>query len=199
MSDEDLTVRKEIPGFPGYFVDADGSVWSRRKLFRPGVAPFWRHMKISIRPDGYGVVGLRPQTNSKVKVFYVHRLMLETFVGPCPEGMIACHNDGNPRNNTASNLRWDTPANNSQDSVRHGVIPKGSKAVSSKLKEADIPLIRQLREHGFTHQKIADLFDVNEVSIRDIIHGVTWKHVLPPISAEEEADAFASALPPQGL
>lgn len=54
------------------------------------------------------------------RMAYVHRLVLLAFVGPCPPGMEACHNDGNPTNNTLANLRWATRADNNLDRVRHG-------------------------------------------------------------------------------
>lgn len=50
----------------------------------------------------------------------VHRLVLETFVGPCPDGMEACHGDDNRRNNLLMNLRWDTKSANCQDRTRNG-------------------------------------------------------------------------------
>ena len=50
----------------------------------------------------------------------VHHLVLETFVGSCPTNMEACHYDGDAANNNLTNLRWDTKANNSKDSIRHG-------------------------------------------------------------------------------
>ena len=50
----------------------------------------------------------------------VHALMLKAFVGPRPDGMSACHNDGDPTNNTLDNLRWDTHRANMIDKVRHG-------------------------------------------------------------------------------
>lgn len=51
---------------------------------------------------------------------YVHRLVLEAFVGPCPDGMEACHGDGVRTNNALRNLRWDTRSENHRDKVRHG-------------------------------------------------------------------------------
>lgn len=50
----------------------------------------------------------------------MHVLVLEAFVGPRPTGMDGCHNDGNPRNNHLSNLRWANRSGNMYDAVRHG-------------------------------------------------------------------------------
>lgn len=50
----------------------------------------------------------------------VHQLVMITFVGPPPEGMVVCHNDGNAKNNRLSNLRYDTPRENTFDNVRNG-------------------------------------------------------------------------------
>lgn len=53
----------------------------------------------------------------------VHTLVLAAFVGERPPGLHGCHNDGNNENNHVSNLRWDTPAENMHDKVRHGTNP----------------------------------------------------------------------------
>lgn len=51
----------------------------------------------------------------------VHRLVLEAFVGPCPEGMtVGRHLDDDPNNNHISNLAWGTVSDNSKDKVRNG-------------------------------------------------------------------------------
>jgi hypothetical protein len=67
--------------------------------------------------DG-GRCRVRLRKDGSVKMHSVHRLVLEAFVGPCPDGMEGCH--GNFRNNALSNLRWDTKSANQFDSVRHG-------------------------------------------------------------------------------
>lgn len=56
---------------------------------------------------GYGVIA-------------THTAVAEAFLGPRPEGMYVCHNDGNPLNNAISNLRYDTPSSNILDTVKHG-------------------------------------------------------------------------------
>lgn len=50
----------------------------------------------------------------------VHRLVLEAFVGPCPEGQQACHADDDKANNSLINLRWDSPSANAADMRRNG-------------------------------------------------------------------------------
>jgi hypothetical protein len=47
-------------------------------------------------------------------------LVLEAFVGPCPDGLEACHWDDDPTNNRLSNLRWDTSIANKRDMARNG-------------------------------------------------------------------------------
>ena len=58
---------------------------------------------------------------------HVHTLVLEAFRGKRPEGMVACHNDGNPRNAALSNLRWDTQAANCADKLKHGTSQTGER------------------------------------------------------------------------
>lgn len=50
----------------------------------------------------------------------VHRIILQTFVGPAPIGTEACHKNGDPKDNNIENLRWDTRRENNLDRVRLG-------------------------------------------------------------------------------
>ena len=59
-------------------------------------------------------------TQGKNKIRYVHSLVAESFIGPRPEGMEVCHNDGDPTNNHLDNLRYGTSSGNELDKVRHG-------------------------------------------------------------------------------
>lgn len=57
----------------------------------------------------------------------VHSLVIEAFVGPRPEGMDVCHNDGNPLNSHVSNLRYGTRSENILDAVVHGTHGQASR------------------------------------------------------------------------
>src|SRR4030042_5419324 len=71
--------------------------------------------------------------NNISNIFSVHRLVLETFIGSCPEGKEACHNNGRRTDNRVENLRWDTRKNNHEDKKKHGTMACGEKINMAKL------------------------------------------------------------------
>jgi hypothetical protein len=83
--------------------------------------------------------GRRGTPGSVIEMPYVHTLVLETFVGPRPEGMQACHDpDRDGMNNRLDNLRWDTPKANQQDSIRHGTHAQGKGKSLTPDQKADV-------------------------------------------------------------
>ena len=114
------------------------------------------------------------------KAYQVHRLILETFLGPCTPGMECRHLDGNPSNNRLDNLEWSTHKINIQDKIKHGTLANnllGSKHWNSKLTESNLPGIRQMIKDGFTNIEIGKIFNVSRRSIADIRNNKTWKHI----------------------
>lgn len=101
------------------------------------------------RDSGHLIVFL---SNGKVKREYVHRLVLQEFVGPAQKGMECLHKDGNPKNNHLENLRWGTPAENRQDSVRHRTHAQSAKDVCKRGHPFSGP---NLRRRGNTRICIA--------------------------------------------
>lgn len=105
-----------IEGHPGYCVGNDGTVWSR-KNGRYGFKSTWRLQKPKTEESGHLRI-----TFDSTHQFHVHRLVLCAFVGPQPEGRESCHRDGDPSNNSASNLYWGTRLDNVKDAIKHGVL-----------------------------------------------------------------------------
>ena len=168
---------REVSGFPMYRVGLDGSVWSCRLKGSKidSVAPWWQMVPASNGKSGHRFVRFRQ--NGRCKKVYVHRLVLEAFTGACPEGQECLHADGDPSNNEASNLRWGTRAENCADTASHGRAHRGERHRFAKLKDADIPIIFELRD-GVPGTSFADLgifFGVSEATVRAAYHGHNWK------------------------
>lgn len=105
----------DIPGYEGcYQVSSHGQV---RSLPRP----YRNSTKIlKLRPNKKGYLRVALCKDGKCKDYKVHRLVLTSFVGPCPEGMIGLHWDDDRTNNHLNNLRWGTFSDNQNDAVRNG-------------------------------------------------------------------------------
>lgn len=105
---------------------------------------------------------------------YVHRLVLEMFVGQPEEGQVACHNDGNAMNNSVANLRWDTQAENLADRKLHGTHCDGENNGRAKLTAADVEQVRVRLEAKESRSSIARFFDVTPSLISQIARGKAW-------------------------
>jgi hypothetical protein len=88
-------------------VDAAGRR-RRGRILKPIVQNKTGHLKVSL------------QHLFRREPISVHRLVLFAFVGPCPPGMQACHENDVAGDNRLVNLRWDTPAANVADAYRNG-------------------------------------------------------------------------------
>lgn len=62
----------------------------------------------------------RIQVKLAGKLTQVHRVVMEAFVGPVPDGLEVLHWDDDPTNNALSNLRYGTRGENLHDLVRNG-------------------------------------------------------------------------------
>ena len=165
---------KEIVNHPGYYITESGYVLSTHK--HKGHAYCW--LKSSKLNHGHLVVSL----GNKNKKYLVHRLVLETFIGPCPDNMECCHNNGNPQDNNLSNLRWDTHSNNHKDKIRHGrwINPtkQGEKHPRAILSEQEVRLIINLyKGGGYTHRGLAKQFGVAKTTIGHILNKENWKYL----------------------
>lgn len=174
---------REIPGFPGYRVGDDGSVWScwsnGGNEHTPRITSKWRELKGWVdkrrgQSTGYVKVGLK--RNGRTVHCRVHRLVLEAFVGPCPDGMECRHLDDVKENNALRNLAWGTPTENARDRYVNGINLLGEEHARAKLRASDIPKIRRLLG-VLSRRNIAARFGVSKSAIDAIARGRTWKQV----------------------
>jgi len=160
-----------VPGLPNYRVGSDGSVWSRARLGRPAKSARsedgWRRLKPTyFKKHNRLVVSL-----GRGKPAYpVGRLVLETFVGPCPRGLECCHfPDRDGRNCSLANLRWDTSAANTNDQRYHRTLVGGEHHGMARFTNAQIEEIRSLA--GTLRQReIAAKFCISQGYVSELIN-----------------------------
>lgn len=157
---------RPIPDFPQYEVSNFGRVRNRNhkgcgpRLLRPG----------NVR--GYQCVAL--SRDGKMFNRKVHRLVLEVFVGPCPDGYACAHNDGDRANNRLGNLRWATCLENAQDRQKHGTQLRGETSGKSKLTEELVSEIRNSTESGAA---VARRLSLAKTTISAVRRRLTWRHI----------------------
>lgn len=165
---EKAEVWRQVPRWPSYWISSRGRVRSHARRVP-------RIMNPSTNPTGYLYVTVRHQGVQKQR--FVHRLVLNAFVGPCPHGMQACHGDGDRTNNMLENLRWASAKTNAADRERHGHTKRGSCHGNAKLDEAKVRHIRQLYAAGESAEELAERFNVRPLAVRRAVKRITWKHV----------------------
>ena len=167
-------IYKELSEFPGYRVGSDGSFWSCWGTGRYAeMGSVWKEKKTHRAGKNYRAVTIHRNIQR-----YVHRLVLEAFVGKCPEGMECCHGDGDRTNNVLSNLRWDTPSANNLEKELHGTDKKGSERWNSKFTEDQILDLRTQFSLGkISISQLARDHSVNIVTMFNILRRKTWRHV----------------------
>lgn len=157
---------KAVPGYARYIIGTDGSIWSVR---RKG----WRRLQCRPRQDGYIRVSLHCDGNRKEE--YLHRIILLTFRGPCPEGKQTRHLNGKSWDCSLKNLVWGTPRENAEDRRKHGTIWGHRR----RLTVPEVLDIRQRAAQQVPYSTIAATRGVSARTVSNIVSGVTWKHLLP--------------------
>lgn len=124
--------------------------------------------------DGYVVMDLwRDSRPTRVKV---HHLVLEAFVGPCPDRMECRHLNNIRDDNRPSNLAWGTVVENTEDRMVGGTQPIGEAHGCAVLTEADVLEIRALRG-VMAGTAVARKYGMGHSTIYAIWSRRLWKHL----------------------
>lgn len=127
----------------------------------------------STHENGYGQVSFRGAP------MYASRAMCILAHGEPPEeSNYAAHSCGNGHLGCVhpGHLVWKSALENNADKIGHGTVVKGEAHHKTKLTEADVRSIRQLRGR-MLHREIAAMFGVTRMSITDILAFRSWKWV----------------------
>ena len=183
---------RQVYGFPGYSVSKTGVVKSG-----------WKEMSLCKHPRGYLQVTLRSGRKTYHKL--VHRLVLETWDKPNPDGCVCHHKNGDKTDNRLENLEWVSQKVNVWEGI--DVIPikkclvcqrefkpsrrvqvtcsrtcagglrSGEKSHRARFTEEDIRNIRRRRNQGESGVSLAREFDTKPSTICDIVKRRCWKHI----------------------
>jgi hypothetical protein len=168
---------KPVVGLEGFYeVSNLGRVVSLPKSVRPARGGEYftpkRFLSQTRMGGRYSVVMISCRKHRGVK--YVHRLVAEAFIGPAPDGMICCHNNGNMNDNRLDNLRWDTHKNNTADMAIHGTKRLGCKSHMAKLTDE---IVREIRSYKGPQKDLQEKYGVKQATISHAFTRKTWKHV----------------------
>lgn len=123
---------------------------------------------------------------------FVHRLVIEGFVGPCPPGHYVLHFDNNPKNNAPKNLRYGTPSENSQDKWMHGTQPHGDGIWWRKVNSPDVMAIRDARKSGVKIKVLCGQHGISEAQVSRIATGSRWATCDGPKGSKSRKTKFLS-------
>lgn len=173
-------VWRPIEGFPGYEVSSYGNVRCFVP-FGPHTGRLLETPRAIVFQETHGYWRVSLWRDRKGYKRFVHRLVLEAFVGPCPKGMETRHLDGDGHNNRLDNLAWGTKTENASDRVEHGTHHLGSGHPRAKISEETAASIKRDLELGPERRglcrEIADRYGTTLAIVHNIKYRTCWKHV----------------------
>ena len=170
VNDSTSVEYREVPGYPAYRVGSDGSIWSING-YRIKDRGVWRKLRPT-KMCGYLIF-----FPCRHKYLKVHRVVLGAFVGPCPPGMVACHNDDNRLNNHLANLRWDTQKANMEDMARRYKALGWERRFRAKASKDQAIRIREEYQKGISVAKISRSIGLSYKVVYRIATGETWREL----------------------
>jgi hypothetical protein len=169
-------------------------LWLRGEAWPYAISDHGRVMRTAKTGNGRGtrvgrLVAVVPQRNHYPKVTLwrgnsrrlvtLHRCLMESFVGPPPEGAEVNHKDGNKNNWRLSNLEYVTRKENAQHAIRTGLsVPVcGERHPHAKLTVEQVREIRRRRLAGESLNAIARAYGIANSGVVRIASGKLWASV----------------------
>lgn len=168
---------KDIPHFPGYQASTEGRIRSIDRFItkRGTKTPIFLKGKVLSQMDnghGYKFVRLRRDTDRKIKIHYVHRLVLEAFVSEHDEHQTDVnHLDGDKSNNRLDNLEWCNMSENMLHAYNTGLHVSGESHPQAKYSAELISIIKSRHANG---ERVCDLsreYGIPHQYVSGILHG----------------------------
>jgi len=122
----------------------------------------------------------KDERNYRVRI---HKLVMESFVGRCPEGKEVNHKGGKKHYNFFKNLEYVTKGKNREHAYRLGLQPKTGVALlkgedhpNAKLFQKEVNKIRKLWKSGkFMQKELGIKYNVSGSCISHLVNWHTYK------------------------
>jgi hypothetical protein len=154
-----------MPSYPGYLAGSDGSIIGKRGFFLSQARTPGGYLCFRFSRPGY-----TPVTVSS------HVGICEAFHGIRPPGMEVAHENGIKTDNRADNLSWKTPAQNTQDKIRHGTHVSGIEHYACRLTDDQVRDIRTSADNAVI---LAKRYAMSPAYVRHVRAGRARKNVTP--------------------
>jgi len=170
---------KDVVGFEGYYqVSNLGRVRSLDRLIvhRDGHRRFYDGQLLVLVVGNCGYYRARLNKNSAKAMPLVHKLVALAFIGDRPKGCQINHIDGRKSNNCVENLEYCSGLDNIRHAYASGLFNNaiGENSHHAKLKDSDIPVIRDRILQGHTHKAISKDYGVSTTTISRAASGYCW-------------------------
>jgi len=194
--DKEGEVWKDVIGYEGYYkISNFGRIMTVRRI--ENITKFGKATTmiinqrlgaITINKQGYPCAILT--INGNTKRCLIHRVLAQAFI-PNPENKKTVnHKNGIKCDNNLDNLEWATYTENIKHAYDNGLrkvselqktkykmLYTGEGSHRSKLKENDISVILSMRKDGISVKDIAFKYNVNTVTIYNVINGKRWNNI----------------------
>jgi len=165
---------KIIESFPKYEVSTWGKVRIIANERNVHTTYAGRQLTPLITEKGYLRVAIYDSKYQRSKFKRISRLVAETFLGPCPEGLEVNHKDGDKKNNRIDNLEYVSHMTNMQHCEAKGLRKPfhGIRWKTNKVSMQTAQVFSMLSEQGMSQRAIAKRFGLSQHTVNVNIHNI---------------------------
>lgn len=168
--DMSIEIWKELPADNEFYIHYEVSNYGN-------IRNKYAKNTLSLFENDNGYLRAALWNKSKKKMEFIHKLVMLTFIGERPDGLIIRHYpDQNPKNNKLDNLSYDTQTQNNYDRIENETYN------CAKLTPELVLEIKNQLSNGITGQELSIKYDISMPVITNIKHNEIWQNIGDDIS-----------------